>query len=96
MESEGKRVYYPPRDTDQNDPVGLEICKNNRYAIRHSKKISVYWNGKSTGSVFDFGMYFMELFYTPKKKIKIINKDEVLKMKTSKKSFHNVLLKLSE
>lgn len=98
LESEGCVVHYPSRDTNQNDPNGIGICEINREAIKYSNEIHIFWKnvgGKvgSVGSVFDFGMTFaMLLIY--RKKIVIINKDEV--KTTSHKSFENVLLALEE
>jgi hypothetical protein len=87
LESKGYKVYYPPRDTNQNDPIGLNICSENRAGIRNSDEIHIYWNPGSSGSGFDFGMVFMA-----EKPIKLINKDKI--PKTLCKSFENVLLEL--
>lgn len=51
-------IYYPARDTNQEDEIGLRICKDNRDAIRRSKRIKLIWDGKSQGSLFDLGMAF--------------------------------------
>lgn len=51
-------VYWPPRDTNQNDPIGFEICKSNLNAIRNADVVHIIWDGKSMGSVFDLGMAF--------------------------------------
>jgi len=59
QEKEGKIVYFPSRDTDQNDPVGLRICLTNREAIRKTKEVHAYFNGRSQGTFFDLGMSFM-------------------------------------
>ena len=58
LERAGYKVYWPPRDTAQDDPVGLDICKTNREAIRHASEVCVIWDGKSTGCLFDLGMAF--------------------------------------
>ena len=58
LEKEGWQVHWPPRDTDQDDPVGLAICHQNREAIAASDRVFVAWDGKSTGSLFDLGMAF--------------------------------------
>ncbi len=59
LESKGVKVHYPPRDTNQNDPIGLNICSTNRYGIKSSDEIHSYFNPNSTGTVFDMGMTFM-------------------------------------
>ena len=46
----GHRVHYPPRDTNQNDETGLNICLQNRNAIRQANEIHAYWNSSSEGS----------------------------------------------
>ena len=89
-ETEGIKVHYPPRDTNQDDPVGYAICAQNREAIKNADKIYVYWNSKSEGSLFDLGMAF-----AMNKPIELINPSEVRSMVTEgKKSFQNVLVHL--
>mgnify|MGYP001114778601 CR=1 FL=1 len=58
LESEGWDVYWPPRDTDQDDPTGLRICKDNRAAIKARPYVHIIWDGKSQGGLFDLGMAF--------------------------------------
>jgi len=89
LEREGYNVHYPPRDTNQKDPIGLNITTENREAIKNSDRIDIYWNPKSSGSLFDLGMAFAY-----KKPIKLINENDVLP--TEKKSFENVLLELNK
>ena len=93
LEEKGYKVHYPPRDTNQKDPNGYYICLQNREAIVNADEVHIYWNGKSSGSKFDFGMVFMVNYFT-KKPIVIINKEDV--KKTPYKSFENVLLTLEE
>lgn len=52
------KVHWPHRDTNQNDPTGLDICKENRAAIEAADIVLMVWDGKSTGSLFDLGMTF--------------------------------------
>jgi len=59
QESKGKIIYLPLRDTDQNDPVGLRICRDNREAIRKTKEVQVYYKENSQGTFFDLGMAWM-------------------------------------
>jgi hypothetical protein len=58
-EAKGRKFHYPPRDTPQDDPIGLNICRTNRQAILGSKKVHVYWTPGSEGTKFDLGMSFM-------------------------------------
>lgn len=59
LEKEGYEVYWPPRDTDQNDDKGYRICCDNREAIRNADVVHVVWDGKSQGVLFDLGMAFV-------------------------------------
>lgn len=52
-------VYWPPRDTDQDDDIGLRICMDNAYAIQDADVIHIVWDGKSQGCLFDLGMAFI-------------------------------------
>jgi len=56
LERQGHQVYYPARDTNQNDLVGDKICKANMRAIKNAHEVHWVWDGQSTGSLFDFGV----------------------------------------
>ncbi|MFA5891785.1 MAG: hypothetical protein WDA27_12675 [Actinomycetota bacterium] len=58
LELAGHSVYYPARDTPQDDPTGLEICKTNRRAIELADEVHIIWDGESMGSIFDLGVAF--------------------------------------
>jgi len=58
LEKYGFEVHWPPRDTPQDDPTGLQICKYNSVAIWEADVVHVIWDGKSTGVLFDLGMTF--------------------------------------
>jgi len=58
LEDQGWIVHFPPRDTNQDDPHGLNICKENLMAIQKSDAVHVIWDGKSTGCLFDLGIAF--------------------------------------
>lgn len=58
LESEGWTVHWPPRDTDQDDPTGFEICTTNCRAIFESEIVHVVWDVDSKGSHFDLGIAF--------------------------------------
>jgi len=92
LEEEGHQVHYPSRDTNQNDPIGLRICGDNREALYEAQEIHIWFKKGSEGSIFDFGMYFMLLMFVPEKKLVLINKDQV--KPTPEKSFQNVILEL--
>jgi hypothetical protein len=89
LEQEGYTIYWPPRDTPQDDPVGLDICARNRQAISQACEVHVYWNPRSEGSKFDLGMAFMA-----RKPIVLINREQF--ERTPYKSFTNVLLELDK
>ena len=75
-------VYWPPRDTDQDDLTGLRICRDNREAIREADAVHVIWDGKSQGVLFDLGMAF-----ALGKKVVVIALPEA----TEGKSFQNMV-----
>ena len=58
LEKDGWEVHWPHRDTNQDDPVGLRICGDNRAAIEEAEAVHIVWDGKSQGSLFDLGMTF--------------------------------------
>jgi len=91
LESQGHKVHWPERDTNQNDKIGLRICLDNKKAIEWADEIHIWWQWtkrrKSTGSLFDFGMAF-----ALNKPIVLANPNEV--EPTPEKSFNNVLLAL--
>lgn len=91
LEKQGHKVYWPYRDTDQNDPIGKRICADNATAIIWADEIHIWWTEKSQGSLFDFGMSFM--CYILGNKTIILANPEAVKL-TEKKSFNNVLLAL--
>ena len=91
LENQGHDVYWPKRDTDQNDPKGgIEICKANGREIYQRDEVHIWWTG-GTGSIFDFGMTFM-LVLLFKKKVVLANPNEV--KKSDGKALKNVLLAL--
>ena len=89
QESIGNTVHYPPRDTNQNDSNGLNICLQNLSAIKDADKIYIAWDGKSQGSLFDLGIAFAL-------DKNIIPIEGCFPEKTPYKSFQNVVYKLSE
>jgi len=58
LEDQGIEVYWPPRDTKQDDPTGYTICLENLEGIKASDVVYVVWDGKSQGCLFDLGMAF--------------------------------------
>ena len=92
LELDGVSVHWPSRDTNQDDPIGINICQQNREAIFFADEIHIWFDESSQGSLFDIGMTFAFL-RNSNKKIVLINKDEI--SPTSHKSFQNVLLGLA-
>lgn len=94
LEKQGCQVHWPSRDTDQKDPVGLQICKTNSQAILEADEVHIWFDPTSKGSVFDFGVYFaLTQIIGYKKKLVVINRIDVLP--TDRKSLQNVLLALA-
>lgn len=89
LEKQGHEVYYPARDTDQNDNIGYRICTDNKKAIRKSHIVHLFWDKNSQGSLFDLGMAF-----ALGKSLKIVNL-ETLEI-TPVKSFANMVKKWAE
>jgi hypothetical protein len=86
LESTGKTVYYPDRDTDQTDDgIGFRICADNKNAINNSKEVHIFWDKNSQGSLFDLGMAF-----ALRKPLTLVNISGI--EITSNKSFSNMVL----
>jgi len=85
LEGEGKKVYYPARDTDQVDETGgFRICQDNAKAIYKSREVHIFFDPTSEGSRFDLGVAF-----ALGKRLVIVNPEEV--ERTEKKSFNNMI-----
>lgn len=59
LENDGWDVYWPHRDTDQNDKTGLAICESRAKAIREREYVHFCWGGENEGCLFDLGMAFI-------------------------------------
>jgi hypothetical protein len=87
LESEGHKVHFPPRDTNQIDPLkGFNICIDNSKAIKESDEVHVIYNPKSQGIHFDLGVA-----WALGKKIKVVNPEEFPEEKSQNKSFLNMM-----
>lgn len=73
LKDKGYKVHYPPEDTNQEDPIGLNILNENKNAIIDANEVWMYYHPSSKGSVFDLGMSFMA-----EKPLYIINADDML------------------
>ena len=58
LESQNIKVHWPPRDTNQKDDTGYNICTENKEAIEDADIIYIVWDGESQGCLFDLGMAF--------------------------------------
>jgi len=87
LEDKCFRVFYPARDTDQNDDSGLRICRENTQAYSDCHEIHIIYNPDSQGSLFDIGTCF-----EMGKPISIVNPIQ----RTETKSFKNMLLDLED
>lgn len=72
-EAKGLKVYWPQRDTKQDDATGYNICIANLDAIRKARVVDIFWDTTSTGSCFDLGIAFC--LNTPVRLIKIFGED---------------------
>jgi nucleoside 2-deoxyribosyltransferase len=57
LEQAGHQVHLPPRDTDQST-LGIDICRQNRQAIKEADEVHVFYSSQSQGTHFDLGMAF--------------------------------------
>lgn len=87
LEAEGVDVYWPARDTDQTDPVGIDICRTSIAAIANAHSVHVWYSPSSAGELFNLGAA-MAL----KKPIRLVNREDTTTKRTEGKSFVNVLL----
>jgi len=55
---EGHEVKLPAFDSHPEFDE-LQICEYNRDIIRWADRIDIFWDARSTGFIFDFGMIFM-------------------------------------
>ncbi len=77
LEKVGHKVYWPIRDTDQNDNVGIKICDQNFGAIYDADEIHIWYLKESTGIHFDMGgVYMLVSILGFKKRIVFVNKRE--------------------
>lgn len=78
LEAEGHEVYWPARDTEQQDPTGgLQICRANFREIMEANEIHIWYDETSGGSKFDLGGVFMLVeMLRWHKRIVIINEKE--------------------
>ena len=57
MEAEGHRVYFPALD-DVTFNSTLEILETNKKRMLGADEVHLFYDGKSQGTIFDFGMAF--------------------------------------
>lgn len=89
LESQGKLVYYPAKDTNQIDSIGYRICTDNKNALLNSKEIHIFYDKTSQGSLFDLGMAFAN-----EKPLTIVNINDI--EITPHKSFGNMIVQWSK
>ena len=74
MYSQGYTIHAPHLHTRQTDLFGgYAICVQNAQAVASSEEIDIYYDQKSTGSVFDLGVA-----YALHKPLKLLNKDDMI------------------
>ena len=56
-EKEGHRVFFPALD-DAKFKSTLEILETNRKRMQGADEVHLFYDGKSHGTIFDFGMAF--------------------------------------
>lgn len=73
MEQLGHRVHVPCLD-DHPEMDELQICEQNKKYIQTCDEVHVLWDGRSVGTIFDFGMAFafnkpLKLIYVNQKTV---------------------------
>lgn len=58
LKEQGHEVKVPAFDHFK-DFTELAICEYNRDIIEWADEVHMIWDGRSTGTIFDFGMVFM-------------------------------------
>ncbi len=53
---EGHKVEIPAFDDHELDELG--ICEHNRSLIEWADRVDIFWDQRSMGTIFDFGMAF--------------------------------------
>lgn len=100
MENEDNEVHWPIRDTEQNDPIGINICDTNSKKIfEWADEIHIYYLKESRGIQFDIGaVYFVIRILGIKKKVVFVNKEDFQNelSEISGKSFIKVIAYLEE
>jgi nucleoside 2-deoxyribosyltransferase len=91
LEELGHEVHYPPRDVNQDDESGINICEAHRAAMIECDIVDVIWDPSSTGSHFDLGMAYV-LQELKGIQIRCVNKLQ----RTPHKSYTNFLLELEK
>ncbi len=77
-EQNAKTVHYPERDTNQIDSIGYRICLDNANAIVNSQGVHIFYDQKSTGTLFDLGVAYYQQFLNPEREFKVLNEDEII------------------
>lgn len=60
LRQKGHEVILPAFDQidDITENLEFKICSANREMIQKADEVHVYWDGRSTGTIFDLGMVF--------------------------------------
>jgi len=80
----GYMVRLPAFDSDAPDEIG--ICTQNLEGIKWADEVHIFWDNRSIGTIFDFGMCFalgkkVIIGYIETKTFeKLIRKYEIIKM----------------
>lgn len=74
LRTQGHEVTLPAFD-DHRGMNELEMCEYNRHLIEQAHEVHVFWDQRSIGTVFDFGMVFalrkpLKIVYIQRKTLK--------------------------
>ncbi|MCL5239489.1 MAG: nucleoside 2-deoxyribosyltransferase [Candidatus Marsarchaeota archaeon] len=80
-------VHYPAENTDQIDDRGIDICRQNGYAIKEADMVFLVYDPTSKGTRFDLGIAF-----ALDKPLTLVNVDQVIAAEKNGDRFASFLL----
>ena len=97
LEEDGYKVYWPKRDTEQDDPTGgYMICWANFQTMSDAEEVHIWYDESSNGSKFDMGGLFMlKKILSWRFRIIIANLKEAEALDIKEKSFLKVMKHLT-
>mgnify|MGYP001626492889 CR=1 FL=1 len=90
-------IIYPLRDTEQNEPIGFEICKQNTHAMGEADLALIYWDPESQGSLSILVLYLDSgILPASRRHACLIGRKWKKAAEIGKKLFERMLLSIAE